>query len=331
MMSRLKEIYEKQASSIKNEVVREKVESVSGVNCYIGTISFSKAKIFLLELDASLSVHANYLMRFVGVEIQILPVNKAKKELAIILLENELSDIFILFIEDIINSLTSVKNEEDAILVISKKIGYWKKLFSKFTGGLLTPQQQRGLFGELYFLRLLLENLNNKEKIVKGWQAPTGSNQDFYYNGIAIEVKTSKSNNPSIKISNELQLDTTGLINLYLAFYKLNEYPGNQNSLSGLITIIRNLLSKDYELLSEFNDKLESLGIDSETEAEYSNISYSIRDEKYYKVVSGFPQITKATIDNSIFNVSYEINPIGCFDYEYNINSIISEIKNGNI
>ncbi len=330
-MSRLKEIYEKQASSIKNEVVREKVESVSGVNCYIGTISFSKAKIFLLELDASLSVHANYLMRFVGVEIQILPVNKAKKELAIILLENELSDIFILFIEDIINSLTSVINEEDAILVISEKIGYWKKLFSKFTGGLLTPQQQRGLFGELYFLRLLLENQNNREKTIRGWQAPTGSNQDFYYNGIAIEVKTSKSNNPSIKISNELQLDTTGLINLYLAFYKLNEYPGNQNSLSGLLTVIRNLLSKDYELLSEFNEKLESLGIDSETEAEYDNISYSIRDEKYYKVVSGFPLITKATIDKSIFNVSYEINPIGCFDYEYNINSIISEINNGNI
>jgi hypothetical protein len=330
-MSELKRMWENQASSIKNEVIREKVESVLGLNCYVGTISFSKAKIFLLELDALLPVHSNYLMRFVGVEIQVLPVNKEKKELAIILLENYLSDIFIFFVEDIINSLTNVNNQDDAILIISEKIGSWKKLFSKFTGGLLTPQQQRGLFGELYFLRLMLENLNDRKSAIKGWQAPTGSNQDFYYNGIAVEVKTSKSNNSSIKISNELQLDNTGLVNLYLAFYKLNEYPGNQNTLSGLITVIRDLLSKDSELLSEFNEKLDSLGINSETEAEYSNISYSIRDEKYYKIVPEFPQITKATIDNSIFNVSYEINPIGCSDYEYTINSIISEISNGNI
>jgi len=78
-MSKLKEIWENQASSIKNEVIRERVENIPGLNCYLGTISFSKAKIFLLELEASLPVHSNYLMRFVGVEIQVLPANKGTK------------------------------------------------------------------------------------------------------------------------------------------------------------------------------------------------------------------------------------------------------------
>lgn len=79
-MSKLKEIWENQASSIKNEVIRERVENIPGLNCYVGTISFSKAKIFLLELEASLPIHTNYLVRFIGVEIQILPINNERKE-----------------------------------------------------------------------------------------------------------------------------------------------------------------------------------------------------------------------------------------------------------
>mgnify|MGYP000170613329 CR=1 FL=1 len=74
----------------------------------------------------------------------------------------ELTDIFIVFIEDIINSLLDINNSENALIIISKRINYWKKLFGKFSTNLLTPQQQRGLFGELYFLNKLLLEKNNK-------------------------------------------------------------------------------------------------------------------------------------------------------------------------
>lgn len=326
MMSKLREIWENQACSIKNEVIRKKVESIPGLNCYVGTISFSKAKIFLLELDASLNVHPNYLMRFVGVEIQVLPENKGKKELAIILLENDLSDIFIYFIEDIISSLTSVSNQEDAILIISGKINYWKKLFSKFIGELLTPQQQRGLFGELYFLKLMLDHFNNDEKVIHAWQAPTGANQDFYFDGNTIEIKTSKSNTPSIKISNEFQLDTTGLKNLYIAFYKLNEYPGNEYTLLSIISEIRSLLVFNEEILTEFNLKLESLGISIDNETEYNITTISVQDEKYYFVTPDFPKITTKKIDDAISKVSYEIAPNKCTTFEISLKSIINEL-----
>ncbi|MEI6680086.1 MAG: PD-(D/E)XK motif protein [Mariniphaga sp.] len=330
-MSNIKKTWELQASSGRNGVIRERVDNIPALNCYVGTISVSQAKLFLMELDNSIQVHANYLKRFVGVEIQILPLEFNKKELVIILLENELSEIFIYFIEDIIVALKDISNQEDALLAITQKVNYWKKLFSKFTGDLLTPQQQRGLYGELYFLNLLLENFNADRMVISGWQAPNGANQDFYYSGTAIEVKTSKSNNPSIKISNEFQLDVTGLSNLYLAFYKLNEYPGTQNSLAEIISNIRNRISTDKELVNVFNDKLESLGITTETESEYNNQSFIIRDEKYYLITPEFPKITRETIDKAIFGVSYEIVPIECVDYEQTLNTIISEITNGNI
>jgi len=330
-MSNIKNIWELQASSGRNDVIRERVDNIASLNCYVGTISVSQAKLFLLELDNTIQVHANYLKRFVGVEIQILPSKFNKKELVIILLENELTEIFVYFIEDIIVALKDISNQEEALITINQKVNYWRKLFSKLSGGLLTPQQQRGLYGELYFLMQLLENLNADRRVIFGWQAPTGANQDFYYFGTAIEVKTSKSNNPSLKISNELQLDVTGLDYLYLAFYKLNEYPGTQNSLAEIISVIRNRISSDEELVNVFNDKLESLGITVETECEYNNQSYSIRGEKYYQVTPQFPKITRETIDNSIFGVSYEINPDECVDFEQTLNTIISNINNGNI
>jgi len=325
-MSKLKEIWKNQALLISNEVVKERVDVVPNLYCYVGTISFSKAKIFLLELDESLLIHSNYLMRFVGVEIQILPINSEKKELAIILLEDDLSDIFTYFIEDIINSLSITDNQDDAILIISRKIGYWKKLFSKLTGGLLTSQQQSGLFGELYFLKLLFENLNSEEKVIKSWQAPSGANQDFYIDGNAVEVKTSRSNSPSIKISNEYQLDISGLKHLYVAFYKLNEYPGSEYTLLNIITEIRQHIENREDILFEFNTKLESLGISPDDESEYNITSFTVRSEKYYFIAPEFPKITPDSIDNAISKVSYEIAPNDCAAFEISFNSILTEL-----
>ena len=158
-MNSIKDIWDSQLNASKNKVIRERVIQVSGLICYIGTITFSNAKIFLLELDSNIDIHQNYLKRFIGVEVQIIPSSNNKKELAIILLDEELTDIFIVFIEDIINSLLDINNSEIALNIISKRINYWKKLFGKFSTNLLTPQQQRGLFGELYFLnKVLIEN-----------------------------------------------------------------------------------------------------------------------------------------------------------------------------
>ncbi len=319
-MINIKDIWYKQVTSNKNEVIKEHIAQLKNINCYIGTIAFSKAKIFTLEIEPNLNVHSNYLKRFIGVEVQVLPSVNDKKELTIILLDEELTDVFILFIEDIIKSLMIVNNSTEALTTIANRINYWKKLFGKYASGLLTPEQQRGLFGELYFLKNILDSNTNYQRIMNAWQAPTGSNQDFYFEGNAVEVKTSKSNNSTIKIANEFQLDITGLKSLYIAFFKLNEYPDENHTLLNIIEEIRLLLNKDIDVLKEFNLKLESLGIISETEEEYNNVGYVIRNEKYYQVTDEFPKITSSMVNEAVSKISYEISPIefGKFEIEYN-------------
>jgi hypothetical protein len=323
-MNSIKDIWDSQLNASKNKVIRERVIQVSGLTCFIGTITFSNAKIFLLELDSNIDIHQNYLKRFIGVEVQIIPSPNNKKELVIILLVEELTDIFIVFIEDIINSLLDINDSENALIIISKRINYWKKLFGKFSTNLLTPQQQRGLFGELYFLNKLLIEKNNKQ-VINAWKAPNGTNQDFYINAKTIEVKTTISNSQTIKISNEYQLDISGLDKLFIAFYKLYEFPEGITLLS-LINDIRMLLNSEIDLLNIFNVKLINLGVLPELEDEYNEIGYSVRGEKYYEVTSEFPKITALMVNESISKISYGIDLGYCLNFETTFTEILNEI-----
>lgn len=328
-MSKIRHIWHKQSLLGSSEVIyKEKIEEVANLCCYIGTIGISGAKVFILELDKEIKIHQNYLKRFVGVEIQVLPALN-HSELVIILLENDLSDIFSYFIEDIVNELSKIDNQNEALLKISTKINYWKRLFSKVTGELLNSQQQSGLYGELYFLNELLEHKIDHSLVIDGWHGPFGANQDFWYNGIAVEVKTSKSNKPSIKISNEYQLDISGLNELYLIFYKINMYQGGTDTLFKIIAEIRKKL--DYETLASFNEKVQSLGIYPELEEEYNSLSFSIIFEKQYKINEDFPKIIRKTLNDSISSVTYEIDPKHCTDFEIDIDIILTQIANGNL
>ncbi|WP_415370912.1 PD-(D/E)XK motif protein [Patiriisocius sp. Uisw_047] len=329
MMNNIKDIWIEQANASEKKVIRQKVKEVTGVNCFIGTISFSKAKIFSVEIPSEIKVHPNYLKRFSGVEVQVLLVVNNKRELAILLLEEELTDVFILFIEDIIKSLLPLKNSEEVLLIISNRINYWKKLFGKFSSDLLTPQQQRGLFGELFFIKKLLDNNTDIKKTIEAWQAPLATNQDFYFNRKAVEVKTSKSNSPTIKIANEFQLDITGLNQLYIAFFKLNEYPDDKNTLLKLIIEIRGLLNHTPSSLNEFNSKLEYMRVTSELEVEYDKTGYSVRSEKYYHITEKFPKITSSMINDAISKVSYEISPNGCNAFETTFDSVLKDLFHG--
>lgn len=328
MMINIKDIWDKQVASRKNEVIKERIFELKNINCNIGTISFSNAKIFTLEIESDVIIHSNYLKRFIGVEVQVLPLEGEYKELAIILLDVELTDVFVLFIEDIIKSLSIANNSVEALTIIASRINYWKKLFGKYSNGLLTPEQQRGLFGELFFLKKMLDSNSNYQIIINAWQAPTGSNQDFYFDGNTVEVKTSKSNNSSIKISNEFQLDITGLKSLYIAFYKLNEYPDENHTLLNLIEEIRLLLLDSIDILKEFNLKLESLGITPETEEEYNNVGYVVRDEKYYQVTDEFPKIISSMVSEAVSKISYEISPIEFEKFEIEYNCLKKELLN---
>src|SRR5690606_15000159 len=144
----------------------------------------------------------------------------------IILLEKELTDIFTMFIEDIIEKLNTVSESQQALTLINQRVNYWKKLFSRATGELLSAEKQRGLFGELFFLRLLLQNTTSGEEAMQSGRGAESANQDFARSGQAVALKTSAANNPSVHRSHAQPLDFTAWDHLFLGLISVTETTG---------------------------------------------------------------------------------------------------------
>jgi hypothetical protein len=317
LLNNIKQIWSDQESASTKDVVKTRIGSIPGLNCFVGLIGATGARMFQLELDASEPVHKNYLRKFRGVEIQAIPISELYTEFTIILLDKELTDIFTMFIEDIIEKLSNSYSSREALTIINQRVSYWKKLFSKVTGELLSAEKQRGLFGELFFLKLLLQSTADQRGVINSWRGSSSANQDFARNRSAVEIKTSQANNPSVHISNEKQLDFTAWDHLFLGLISVTETTGNQNSLASIIVEIKNLLNNDCELILELEARLELAGLESSMIDNYDEISYSVQNCRFFRIQDGFPVILKGHLHNqAIYNVKYQIDTSNCSPFE---------------
>jgi len=313
----LTQIWTDQESTSGKNVVKKQIDSIPALNCYIGLIGGTGARMFQLEMNITKSVHENFLRKFRGVEIQAIPLSNFKTEYTIILLDKELTEIFTMFIDDIIEKLSQVTESQQALTIINQRVNHWKMLFSRASGELLSFEKQRGLFGELYFLRLLLQNSSNYYEIIQSWRGAESSNQDFAKEKIAVEIKTTKANNLSVYISNEQQLDYTAWENLFLGLFSVTETTGRLNSLTGIIDEIKGLFNHDLELVREFETRLENAGVSREMIENYNDISYSVNNMKFFHIQDGFPVILRGNLQNdSIYNVKYQIDLSSCSSFE---------------
>lgn len=323
----LKSIWEIQSRDNSRSVIRNSISLKNGVKCYAGFIRASLNKMFQIELDKSISIHKNYLKRFHGVEIRVLDSQLGKKDITIILSDNDLLDVFILFLEDLINAIESITTENEIPLILNQRVGYWGKLFARIKGELLSKERQRGLYGELTFLNTLLKRSSDLKETIISWTGPEGSNQDFSKEQAAVEVKSSKATKPSVNIASELQLDWTKLNSLFLCVIHLDEINKGENTLKKLIEEIRERISNQPSLLKLFEEKLDRVGIADGEEKHYDDFGFIIRSKRAYKVEEGFPALTKENIKNdAIHNVKYQIDLTACESFEVVMEEVILEM-----
>jgi len=285
--------------------------------CYIGRIGASNSKMFQIEISNSVAIHKNYLKRFYGVEIRVLDSSLGKKDVTIILSDNDLLDVFVLFLDDLLKDLELINDENEVPTIVNQKVGYWGKLFARIKGELLSIERQRGLFGELTFLNTLLSRSGDHIKCIISWVGPEGANQDFNNERSAVEVKVSKATKPSVHIASELQLDYTKLDHLFLCVFHIDELSNGTDTLEKLISEIKSRINNQYDLVRLFEEKLDQAGIPEGTENLYDNTGFIIRSKRIYKIQEGFPVLTNEIIENeAIHNVQYQIDLSVCEPYE---------------
>lgn len=234
--------------------------------------------------------------------------DKSKKFLLILLLNKQHRDIFSTLCEDLIFGVSEVSTEQTLVEKLLERLAKWQSLFEKVGKQGLSDEVQRGLYGEIYFLRFFLTNKSDKNYCIKSWLGPEKSTQDFQYSNWALEVKTTHGNNhQKIYITSERQLDDSIIDKIFLFHLSLDVREGNGESLNKLIDEVSELLNDNTMASNLFKLKLLESGYYDINKPLYDERGYTIRQENIYRVTGNFPRITENQIPIGVGDVRYSI------------------------
>jgi len=244
------------------------------------------------------------------IKLEIFPdqSDKSKKFILVLLLNHDHLDIFSTLCEDLITGISEVTRENDLALALVNRLVKWESLFEKVGKQGLSKETQRGLFGELFFLRLLLSQSTDYIFCINTWLGPEKGIQDFQFSNWAVEIKTTHGkNHQKVFISSERQLDDTFVEKIFLFHLSLDERNGNGETLNELVDDISNLLNGHAVALSKFKNKLLEYGFLDLHRPFYVVNGYLIRQQNIFRVTDQFPRIIESQIPKGIGDVKYSI------------------------
>jgi hypothetical protein len=286
-------------------IIKTEIEHVKPFKCFAATNHITGNHLYIFETSKNAKFPEFKNFKFKGLFIEIFEF-EVVKELHVYLLDNQLKDVFSLFIENIVEEVSKSVTENEALVETSNVVLKWKKLFDKINFQGLTIERQKGLIGELLLFNSLLDEEYSIDALLESWTGPDFNDKDFRFGSFGIEVKLTSSKVPKVKISSERQLDNENLTKLYLVLYVVEEVKDKGFSLNFIIEQIRNKINNNQNALNFFNERLLLVGYFDEDFENY-NSQYAFRKRNFYNVSSDFPKLVTSDL------------PVGLFDTKYNI------------
>lgn len=266
-------------------------------------------------------------LRDISVEEFIDKKLKGKKVYFFKLLNNQHRDIFSVLCEDLLSAISKLTDEKIVIRELFNRFEKWKSLFDKANLEGLSNEEQRGLFGELYFLRKFISNAENISSKIQSWTGPLKEIKDFQFGSWGVEVKTTSGNNhQKINISSERQLDTSNTTNLYLNHLSLEFREGTGETLPVIVDSIIEILKSEITALNHFKNLLFEAGYFEHHRELYLSKGYLIRNNTYYRVEGDFPRIEENNIPSGVGDVKYSIIVSGCSEYIVAENEVLQNL-----
>jgi hypothetical protein len=289
-----------------------------------------KLRCIAFRISAAFPFDENQWNKLKDIKIETLPDerDKSKKFLLILLLNKQHKDIFSTLCEDLIFGVSDVSTEQTLVEKLLERLAKWQSLFEKVGKQGLSDEAQRGLYGEIYFLRFFLTNNSDKNYCIKSWLGPEKSIQDFQYSNWAVEVKTTHGNNhQKIHITSERQLDDSIIEKIFLFHLSLDVRVGNGESLNILIDEVSELLNDNTMASNLFKLKLLESGYYDIHKPLYDERGYTIRQENIYRVTGNFPRITENQIPIGVGDVRFSIVLSESEEWRINHQTLLGEIQ----
>jgi hypothetical protein len=292
------------ATPIADYIVR-RVAGVQGVAIYWGKDTIGQCLLIVeLQGDHSIQYRSDAISIYgIGVDLRN---GENSQRLVLTLTHHVDRDLFFGLCETLITSLEDVSNSQVALAVSLSHLKRWKAFLAGKKARILSEEEVRGLFAELYVLRILYQRTLPHGIAVDAWCGVNDAHQDFIFGNTAIEVKSlSGRERNSVRISSEDQLE--GLTdNLFLLTVRLSDMPDAEKSLSlnGLVELIEKELCTS-EALEQFSGKIAGIGY--VPLAYYDSPRFLVSATNSYRVTGDFPRLIRSQLQQGLGRVSYDI------------------------
>lgn len=325
-----KDLEESCKSQQKDGVIIRRISPDIPYDLFLGVDQLTFRRMFLIQIAKKETAILVQLPEFKGFEISHLkfPDEETNKiMIGLSLNDNAYSEIFSALCEDLFLISAKQPDQKRMVQYFKERLIQWKQ-FLEINGYLaMSPESQRGLYGELRFLRDILFKNMDIGRAISCWQGPSRKNQDFQIGGTGVEIKTSiAKQHQKIHIANELQLDDNNLEGLYLYFLSLQETQNHGDTLPNLIDNIRKTIEIQYGPVSEFETQLFKSGYLDRHRDHYQKTGYHDRNIRIFHVRDEFPRIIESDLKHGVGDVHYTIDLAACGNFQIKEEDLISDI-----
>ena len=243
------------------------------------------------------------------------------KDTGYIVLELTDSDYFDLF-NDLIISIYSYiyeLNDVDEYSKIFIQMFYkWSEFFDDKASDKLSLESVKGIFGELFVLRNLIEKSDSFKlnDTLNSWRGLYDEAHDFVFEDKNVEVKTKDISHLSVKISSEYQLEEELDKGLELLVLSVDIDYVKGNSLRSMIDDIKELTVNKMGDFSIVLTALSQKNISMLNIYQYDNYRFLVHEQTVYDCrKEGFPRLTKINTPDAVANIRYTLQLSYLVDY----------------
>jgi hypothetical protein len=198
-------------------------------------------------------------------------------------------------------------SEQQLFNAFIERIRSWQEFMRRNSERVLSYDREVGLYGELLFIQLLIDQGISSSAVCNAWEGPRGRLHDFKLGAGAVEVKTTASLDGFIaRIGGLDQLDSTLISPIFIAGVKV-VLVADGRTLPQLVDEISDSLINDKNSLKEFECNLIRAGYLSLYSSSYTR-RYSASTLNMFHVTSEFPCLTRRNVAREIRSAHYDID-----------------------
>lgn len=271
------------------------------------------APALLMGLKAE-TLSASELPNLKNIDVSFRSING--KALVISLLDGGQRELFETLCRDIVRVAEETTDEAAALDRAVRRTRRWHFLLKGGSSTGLSIEEQRGLVGELAFVREIASAVSPATAI-EGWTGPNGAAKDFEFPKVCIEIKARRgAAKPHVRISSEDQLSDVSGRKLFLRVYDVDSavVPDGDN-LHGHVQKTLALLEDYPDWVDAFEERLDAVGY--EQAHDYEKRRWIVGSVKTFEVVDGFPRIS-APVPRGVSSVTYAIDLAECSNFAKN-------------